>query len=550
MATNKIDGGIFYNMLLGGAAVLNQNISRLNSLNVFPVADGDTGTNMYATIDGGLSAFSAVPSSIGEVASGFARAALLSARGNSGVILSQIFAGIAEVLRPLSEVTASELVLAYINGIKKSYSSVQNPTEGTILTVFRESAEYAEKNIDADSSVEDFYRLIVEKARESLSATPDLLPALREAGVVDSGGAGYLAIAEGMYSALLGDIDTASVGISPENKTPASNIDSFTRDSILEFGYCTEILLRLTSAKVDPDTFDIKTVLCDLDALHGESVVAYKEGDIIKVHVHTFSPGEILSSMQKYGEFLSVKVENMSLTHVENIAGEKTDNKKLKKKFAIVAVVNGEGNSALFKDIGADYIITGGQTSNPSVEEFVSAFESCFAENIIVLPNNKNIFLAAKGASEIYPDANVIVLETGNMMQGYAALSVINPGMSDMDMLVRAAVSAMEGVIDGEITRAVRDVNIDGIEIRAGEYMAISGGKILCAEESAETAVLKMLDLSDTDLSEIVTLFVGREVDTERRVELTEQLKDTYPELEIVVFEGGQEVYDYLIAIE
>ena len=550
MASYKIDCGILYNMLLGGAAVLNQNISRLNSLNVFPVADGDTGTNMYATIDGGLSAVSDVRFGIGEFFSAFARATLLSARGNSGVILSQIFSGIAEGLKPLSEATASDLAQAYKCGIKKSYSSVQNPTEGTILTVFRESSEYAWEKIDENSSVEDFYRLLIEKARESLDSTPDLLPALREAGVVDSGGAGYLAIAEGMYAALCGDIDTASLAVSAEKKTAEPNIESFTRDSVLEFGYCTEFLLRLTSAKVDPDLFDIKNVLCDLEALHGESVVAYKEGDIIKVHVHTFSPGEILSAMQKYGEFLTVKVENMSLTHVENINREKPKENKEKKKYAVIAVVNGEGNSALFKDLGADFIINGGQTSNPSVEEFVSAFENCYAENIIVLPNNKNIFLAAKGASEIYTDANVIVLESKNMMQGYAALSVINPGMSDIDQLVCGAVSALEGVIDGEITRAVRDVNIDGIEIREGEYMAISGGKILCAEESAEKAVIKMLSLSDTDLSEIVTLFVGRDVDTDRRVELTEKLKDTYPELEIVVFEGGQEVYDYLIAIE
>lgn len=543
MSTYNIDGKSYAEMLTCGAAVLSEHIPELNSLNVFPVADGDTGTNMFSTIQGGLATCDNASDSIGAFSKAFARAALLSARGNSGVILSQIFAGINEYLETRDAVNAKDLADAYKNGIKTSYASVQNPTEGTILTVFRESTEYAAANIDENSSIEDFLRFHVEQARRSLAATPTLLPALAEADVVDSGGAGYLCIAEGMYGALTGDVK-AEMKFEAEQKT-AIDIDRFTRDSVLEFGYCTEFLLRLMTAKVDPDNFDINTILSDLNDLGGESIVAYKTDDVIKVHVHTFCPGAILSSMQKYGEFLTLKIENMSLGH-----SEETKPKKAKKKYATVAVASGEGLAALFTDMGADYIISGGQTANPSIEEFVSAFEKCEAENIIVLPNNKNILLAAKQAAELYDSANVLVVETKNLMQGYSALSVINPGISDVDVLVSNAEAAAKDVVDGEITRAVRDVKIEGREIHEGDYMAISEGRIAAVAETAEDALLKLLEEADVDLCEMITLFVGKEVDAERRVGLTDRIGESYPDLELTVYEGGQDVYDYLVAIE
>lgn len=544
MKNYTIDGRLYADMLLGGVAELSDHINELNALNVFPVADGDTGTNMFSTVQGGIAAIDDAPSSLGDLMAKFARAALLSARGNSGVILSQIFAGINEYLKTCETASVSDIADAYSNGVKTSYASVQNPTEGTILTVFRESTEYAAAHITESSTVEDFFRLHVEQARRSLAKTPELLPALAEAEVVDSGAAGYLYIAEGMYGALIGE---AKRDITPLNATKktALDIDRFTRDSLLEFGYCTEFLLRLTTAKVDPDSFDINTVLSDLTELGGESVVAYKTEDVVKVHVHTYTPGDILSRMQKYGEFLTVKIENMSLGH----SGE-AEQKKKKKKYATVAVASGDGLSALFTDMGADYIISGGQTANPSIEEFVKAFSECYAENIIVLPNNKNILLAAKGAAELYEDAKVYVVETKNLMQGYSALSVINPGMTDMQALISGAEAAAGGVIDCEITRAVRDVTVDGREITEGDYIAISGGKIFAVAATAEEAALEMLSEADVDFCEIITLFVGRGVSAERRVTLTEEIEEKYPDLTLTVYEGGQEVYDYLIAIE
>lgn len=545
MRTETIDGKSYARMLLGGAAMLAIHIKELNALNVFPVADGDTGTNMLKTIEGGLASVDKEASChIGELSKQFARGVLLSARGNSGVILSQIFAGINEVLEGYDSVDAVTLARAYRHGIEKSYAAVQNPTEGTILTVFRESTEYAASRMNSDSTLEDFFRLHVEEAKRSLMATKELLPVLAEADVVDSGAAGYLYIAEGMNRALDGDEVTYEPIVSEGQNSP--DIDSFTRESVLEYGYCTEFLLRLMSAKVNPDSFEVATAVSILEQMGGESIVAYKDGDILKVHVHTFTPGDVLTKMQAFGEFLTVKIENMSLGHTE------TEKKKPKtnKAYAVVAVAEGDGMAALFRELGADIIVSGGQSKNPSVEDFVKAFEECDAKDIIVLPNNKNITLAANHAAQIYTEGTVHVINTKNIAQGYSALSVITPGIRDIDALIASAERAAGEVIDGEITCAVRDVVIGGVSVSRGDFIAISGGEIAAVEKNPEAAVLKMLENSDIDLCEIITLFVGCDVSADKRVELTETLKERYDEYEIVVYEGGQSVYDYLVAVE
>ena len=543
MDKRTIDGKCYARMLIGGAAMLSIHAKELNALNVFPVADGDTGTNMLKTIEGGLSAVEKDASaSIGEFSKQFSRGVLLSARGNSGVILSQIFAGINEVLKEQELADVSIIADAYRHGIERSYAAVQNPTEGTILTVFRESTEYATKNMSEKSTLEDFFRLHIEEAKRSLAETKNILPALAEADVVDSGAAGYLYIAEGMFQALEGH--EVNYDIAERKEENAVNIDLFTRDSVLKYGYCTEFLLRLTTSKVDPDSFDVLRIVSLLTEMGGESIVAYKQDDIIKVHVHTFAPGEILAKVQSFGEFLTVKIENMNLGHTE------TEKKKLPKEFAVVSVAQGDGMAVLFSQMGADRIVSGGQSENPSIEDFVEAFKACNAKNIIVLPNNKNIVLAARQAAALYTDKPVHVINTKNIAQGYAALSVITPGIKDIDSLVTSAERAAEGVIDGEITCAVRDAVVDGKNISIGDYIAISGGNIVAVENTPEDAVLSMLEANDIDLCEIITLFVGSRVSIEKRVELTERLKEIYDEYEIVVYEGGQEVYDYLVAVE
>ena len=530
---------------MGGAALLAAHVEELNALNVFPVSDGDTGTNMLKTMEGGLSELDKenMPS-IGALSDLFARGVLLAARGNSGVILSQIFAGINEGLEGHDSVSAQDLAKAYQNGITKSYAAVQNPTEGTILTVFRESTDYAAKNLTAESTVDDFYRMHIEEAHRSLASTKELLPVLAEADVVDSGAAGYLSIAKGMYNALSGA--EVSYQYSQPKEQKAVNIDLFTRDSVMEFGYCTEFLLRLTTAKGDPDAFEIDTMLNILKELGGESVVAYKQGDIVKVHVHTFRPGEVLSRAQEFGEFLTVKIENMAIGHSEAHQVKPKSNRK----FSLVAVSQGDGIAALFEQMGVDQIIDGGQTSNPSIEDFLDAFRECDTENIIVFPNNKNSIMVARQAAELYKEAKIYLIETKNLVQGYSALSVITPGLTDMTALQTSAQNAADDVIDGEITRAIRDADVDGISVKKGDYIAISRGKIAAAAETPEDAVRKMLAAADMDLCEIITLFVGKDVSDDRRAALTEELKETYDDCEVVVYEGGQDLYDYYLAIE
>jgi len=544
MNTQTIDAGLFAKMLLGGAQLLAAHKDELNALNVFPVADGDTGTNMLCTIEGGLAqAANENGEDLGAFFKRFSRGVLLSARGNSGVILSQIFAGINEILASHERVDAITLADAYRQGIERSYAAVQNPTEGTILTVFRESTEYAAREMAEGSSLEDFFRLHIEEARRSLQNTKLLLPALADADVVDSGAAGYLYIAEGMYLALDGKEISYELTNSPAQSAVA-DIDRFTRDSVLEYGYCTEFLLRLTTSKVDSDRFEIARVVSLLTELGGESIVAYKQDDIVKVHVHTFSPGDVLAKMQSFGEFLTVKIENMNLGHTEETKEQP------KKDFAVVAVAQGDGIAALFCQMGADEIVSGGQSANPSIEDLLAAFEKCHAKNIIVLPNNKNVILAAKQAAELYADATVHVISTKSIAQGYSALSVITPAFKDIDALVASAQRAAEDVIDGEITRAVRDAAVDGKEIRIGDYIAISGGNIVAVSKTPEDALLSMLENAKIDLCEIITLFVGEGVSKEQRVALTEQLNERYDDFEIIVYEGGQDVYDYLVAVE
>ena len=550
MATKVLDGRLLRSMLIGAAEHIKNNSGELNDLNVFPVPDGDTGTNMTKTIEGGLLQVAEFESnSVSSVMDKFAHGLLLSARGNSGVILSQIFAGIREALEKHESVSAKELCEAYKSGVSKSYSAVSNPTEGTILTVFRESTEYVSKRIDKETSIEDFYKLHIDEARRSLERTKEILPVLAEADVVDSGGAGYLCIAVGMYSALTGEYNASTYKFSEQAAPAALDLDRFTRDSELKYGYCTEFLLRLTSKKCDVEEFSAEELAEELKSLGGESIVAYKEKDIIKIHVHMMEPGVALNAAQKYGEFLTMKIENMELGHSDT---ERVKEKRpaKKKKLATVAVASGEGICALFTDMGADEIVSGGQTANPSAEEFIEAFDKVCAEDIIVLPNNKNVMLAAKQAADMYEGARVHIVPTATLMEGYGALSVITPGVTDIDKLVESATRAAKSILGGEITRAVRDVTIGGKDIHRGNYIAIVDGEIVATDEIREKTLFDMLSSVDMDDYEIINLFAGKDVTDDVRADITERLAEEYPDHEVVVYLGDQELYDFYIALE
>ncbi|MBQ8689920.1 MAG: DAK2 domain-containing protein [Clostridia bacterium] len=544
--TMQLDGKTLRRMLIGAAETIRANSDKINDLNVFPVPDGDTGINMTKTIEGGIAEISSLDeASVSDVTHKFAHGALLGARGNSGVILSQIFAGIEEVLGSCTVATVRDFVAAFRSGVKKAYDSVMNPTEGTILTVFREATEYAASMVNDESSIEEFLYHHIEEGKRSLMRTKDILPVLKEADVVDSGAAGYLSIAVGMYAALSGEKSFDAYEFSGDTQAQAVSIEAFTRDSVLEFGYCTEFLLRLQTAKTNPDTFDITVIKDFLDSIGGDSVVAYKTDDVVKVHVHTEKPGTVLNEMRKYGEFLTVKIENMSLQHNES------EIKKSRSPMAVLAVATGEGICELFRSIGADGIISGGQTSNPSAEEIIDALREANADKIILLPNNKNIFLAANQAASLFADSEVYIVPTESIVQGYAALSVITHDVHNIESVIKSAISAAKNVVSAEITYAVRDAVVNGKGVKKGDYMALSDHDIKATAETAADALIGFLEgVEDMDMYEIITLFVGKDVTDDERADLTERIEELYPDCEVIVYKGGQDVYSYLVAIE
>ena len=556
METRVLDGNTFKRILQGGAREIRLNIQTINDLNVFPVPDGDTGTNMSRTIESGIARISSEEDApLSAVAAEFSRGSLLGARGNSGVILSQFFAGVCEKLSHNETVTATEFAEAYITGVERSYAAVATPVEGTILTVFRESAEYAKKNINEDSTLEDFLTLNIEQAERTLAKTKEILPALIEADVVDSGGAGYVCIVKGMYEALSGtSIDAFEPLTSDAEKIAEIDYDLFTADSELVWGYCTEALVRLQNAKINPSDFDDKAFAKELEMLGCDSIVALKDGDILKVHAHTRTPSNILTLCQKYGEFLNVKIENMSLQHSEKVAKtESVEPKKKKphKKYGVVTVATGDGMTALFEYLGADVIINGGQTGNPSAEQFLEAFESLNADHILVLPNNSNILLTATQAAQLFDAEKVNVIPTKTLSQGYAALAVFNPAIDDLDMQLADLNDAKDAVVSGELTVAIRDTVIGGVDVHEGEYIGILDGELVTSEADAIEAMCDMISkIEDVDDREILTLFVGAGVSEDERSEMTEALEERFEDLTVEVYIGGQEIYNYLIAVE
>ncbi len=553
MNTRTLNGNTFRRILRGGAYSLHAHVEAINDLNVFPVPDGDTGTNMSQTIQSGVSRISnAEHVALRDVANDFSKGTLFGARGNSGVILSQFFAGLCNALNDKEDASPDEVASAYRAGVTRAYSAVANPVEGTILTVFRESAEYALSHLPADGSLEDFFKLHIEEAERSLKRTKDILPVLTEADVVDSGGAGYLCIAKGMYETLLNHADlselpTAQISFS----TSSVNYDLFSTDSVLEFGYCTECLLRIQRAKISPEALDEKEISQKLTDMGCDSIVLIKDGDILKLHAHTKTPSDILALCQNYGEFLNIKIENMSLQHSEKVMASPKKKKAPHKPYGVVTVATGDGMKALFTALGADVIIHGGQTGNPSTEEFITAFEELDVDHILVLPNNKNIYLTALQAAELWGKDNVSVVPTKTIPKGYVALSVFNPLADSLEDQLSDLQEATAGVVSGEVTVAIRDTVINGVCVKEGDYIGILDGALVSAELSALDAISHMLqEIPDLDDRELVTLFVGKNVGDDERAAITEELEAQFPALTFEVIMGGQEVYHYLLAVE
>ncbi len=548
MINEKIDGLKLKNMLLGGIVALKNNADTINDLNVFPVPDGDTGYNMLKTLEGGVNelAKQEVETAF-EVMNAFSKGALLGARGNSGVILSQIVKGWQEGLENQTEVTLENLKKAFEKGVETSYKAVEKPVEGTILTVYREATEYAVSKITNDTTIEEFLKNHYEQALKTLAKTKEILPVLAEADVIDSGGAGYTYFIEGVLKALTGEEVSLTVDDFGTSKQEEINLDLFTRDSEMVYGYCTEFILRLQTKKVNVEEFDIAVITDYLKSIGGNSIVAYKTSDVVKVHVHTLTPGLILTKCQEYGEFLTLKIENMTLQH--NEVNEKKIEKK-HKKVAVVAVVSGSGMKQIFEELGADAVIDGGQTSNPSSGDFVKAFESLNADNIIVLPNNSNVFLSAKQAQDIYKDAKIYVVHTKTMQQGYVAMSVFNEN-EDVEMQLNDINGAISGVDSIEVTYAIRNATVNGVTVQKDEFMAICDGELSATGKNAVEAVVNALkNHEDIENKELLTLFTGEDAKQEEIDELLDILEEEFPDLECVTYEGGQKVYKFLISLE
>lgn len=548
METTIINAHLFKEMIKGGAQNLKKNVTEIDNLNVFPIPDGDTGDNMLMTMEGGANAVIDENQPLGEAATLIANGMLLGARGNSGVILSQLFDGIACGLKGLEVADVQAWSAAMEEGVKHAYKAVLTPTEGTILTVARESSAYAlDQNTD---SIEDYLECYLTEAAASLKRTPDLLAVLKKAGVVDSGGAGLIKIIQGMLIALNGDTDfEESLEDTPQaNSASKIDISTFTEDSVLEFGYCTELLVRLQNSKCDVKNFDIDIVKNFLLSI-GNSVVCFKNGSIVKLHVHTMTPDKVLAFLQQYGEFLTIKIENMCLQHnsLDDEIGSLSQKKEAeKKKYGIVAVACGKGIQDMFTELGVDVVINGGQSMNPSAKDFIDAFDKINAENIFVLPNNSNVILTANQAKKMYTDANIIVINSKEIGQGHAALTMMNTEVATPEEVEQSMVEAMEGVDTACVSICSRDTG----DFKKGEYLGFVGDDISVHEATPELALEGLVVNGSLDDHEIILLCVGKEGSLEEANKIKETIENDNPFSEIYVVDGGQDIYNYMLILE
>ena len=548
MQTTVLDGILFARLLRGGAANLKANVTTVNDLNVFPIPDGDTGDNMFLTINSGAAAAGEGSESLSQTAGKAASGMLLGARGNSGVILSRIFAGLAKGFEGIARADVRAVARAFESGVSEAYGAVSVPVEGTILTVLKDSVTAANGNIADDSTLESYFADFNSELKESLERTPDLLDVLKEAGVVDSGGAGLGYIIEGMINAL----DGAEVSLeAPAAQAKSVDLDAFGADSVLEFGYCTEFLLRLQSSKIDIDNFNADELISYLNSV-GESVVCFREGTVVKVHVHTMTPGNIINHMQRYGEFLTFKMENMTLQHNENHMQEKFAPKvnKPHKPFGVVSVAAGSGIKDAFISLGCDVVVDGGQSMNPSAEDMIAAFNEINADVIFVFPNNSNIIMTANQAAQLYDGAEVRVVPTKTIGEGYAAISMMDTTVGDTDAVIADLEEVIAGVVTGMVSRAVRDAEMNGVAVKKDDFIGFAGDTVYTDSPDRNTAAIELCEAAKAQRYDIMLLVCGADATEAEAQALYNELHNKYRRTEIVMIDGGQPVYDYIIILE
>ena len=545
MGVSTISVSLFKKMVMNGAINLKNNQKEIDELNVFPVPDGDTGTNMSMTVMSGVREMNACESSsIVEVAKHLSRGALMGARGNSGVILSQFFRGLFVGLKDnnTNDLTIEDFMRCLESSREIAYKAVMDPIEGTILTVIREATENTRTQIRNVHSISALLEVYYNEAMKSLDNTPNILPVLKEAGVVDSGGAGFCKIIEGMIMALYGktlEVSEEEVKAS-EPKSAAAALDAD-----IKFGYCTEFIIELNN----PEQFNENDLKAPLSML-GDSLVVVQDDNICKVHVHTNKPGKALNFAQRYGEFLTLKIENMRQQHSQLQSGaQNTEVKKPKKHFALVSACFGEGIISTFKDLGVDYVIEGGQTMNPSTESFLEAIKEVNANNVIIIPNNGNVIMAAKQAADLATDCNVEVIPAKTIAQGYASLMYFDPE-ADMETNLASMTEALGNVKSGEITYSIRDTEISGVEIHVGDFMGIAGKEIVVSTKEKEDALVALLKKIISDESQIATFFYGADVKKEEVDKLEELCQEINPDMDVEIINGKQDIYSYIIAVE
>ena len=540
-----INGKLLKDMLASGANNLSNKFTEIDALNVFPVPDGDTGTNMSLTFNAGVKdALACTSDDVCDIAKVLSKGLLMGARGNSGVITSQIFRGLYQGVDGMKEINGFQLANALVMGSRVAYKAVMRPVEGTILSVVREAADYtyAYATSTQDVTCLQVMEKMLEEAKESLERTPDLLPVLKEVGVVDSGGAGLVTIFEGFVSALKGEV------IERQEAQESKEVAGAGMESE-EFGYCTEFIIRLSEHGAR--NFQ-EEALRDSLARIGNSIVCVRDDDIVKLHVHTLTPGDALNMGQRYGEFAKLKVENMQEQH-ENImmnatVEEKPKEEKPKQKYAIITVAAGDGLKDMFKELRADYVISGGQTMNPSTEDFVQAIHQVNAENIFLLPNNSNIILAAQQAASVCEDLNVEVIPSKSIPQGLSACIMFNPDV-DFDMNLAEMNDAISMVKTGQVTYAIKDTTFEGLDIKAGDYMGLKEKDIVVSLPDKMEVTRQLLDMMIDGESEIVTLVYGEDVNEEEANEIASYIEDKY-DVEVELNNGMQPVYSFIIGVE
>ncbi|NLM34430.1 MAG: DAK2 domain-containing protein [Clostridiales bacterium] len=541
MSIMKINGEKFYNMMVNASNTLEEQKEYVNSLNVFPVPDGDTGTNMSMTFKAAVEEIKNLKNeSVGTIAKALAKGALMGARGNSGVILSQILRGFAKGLEGKVEVDVKEFAESIMEGARSAYKAVMRPTEGTILTVVRAAGECAVNSsaVDAESLMKEVY----EHSKTILNKTPEMLPVLKTAKVVDAGGMGFLVILQGMKDALLGDIKAE---IDDKTIVPTKNeAAQYISEDDIKFAYCTEFIILSKNGDSNAFRRDIEPL--------GDSIIAVAYEDVIKVHIHTNDPGAVLSKAVQLGELTKIKIENMKEQHrhlvlEEDLVAEEATVGEAK-KYGFVSVAMGEGITNIFKDLGVDIVIEGGQTMNPSTQDIIDAINKINADNIFVLPNNKNIVMAASQAVEL-SEKNVIVIPSKTIPQGITALTVFN-SESEVDENKEAMIESLSNVTTASVTYAVRDTEMDGKEIKEGDILGLIEGKISEVGSDLFEVCEKLIENTVKDDSELITILYGKDCDEDKVNEFIEKIEDKYSDLDVQAYNGSQPLYYFIISVE